>query len=153
MLRTTLQHNAKGALDLIQNVKAKSIKSSHYYEGYSDWLINKFIPSYNSGNSSIITTHCKCYDTLIGFCLLKHDSQEVKISNLSPLVDGVGITQSLLDGCEFVLDRDYDIYVPSQASDLLDKLQRIGFHHVEQCVSTDGTFQHKLTKPRNISWL
>lgn len=152
MLKLNIQHNAEMALELINGVSHSSIKSHHYYHGYREWFINKFSPAYREGKASILTTHCKTYNTLLGFCLLKHD-EEVKISNLSPLVDGVGITQSLLDSCEFVLDKDYDIYIPDQASDLISKVKVLGFHHVEVGLSKDLTQQHKFSKPKNISWI
>ncbi len=152
MLKTHIVHNHPHALQLIEQVRTRSIKSSHYYPEYNQWFKHKFTPNYFQDKASIITIHCKTYDTLLGFCLLKH-AGEVKISNLSPLVDGVGVTQCLLDGCEFVLDQDYDIYIPDQALALIQKVKALGFHHVEVGLSNDLTRQHKFTKPRNISWI
>lgn len=152
MLKVHIEHNRPDALQLIERVNNSSIKSSHYYPDYDQWFKHKFIPNHLQGKASIITTHCKTYDTLLGFCLLKHDG-EVKISNLSPLVDGVGVTQCLLDGCEFVFNQDYDIYIPEQALALIEKVKVLGFHHVEMGLSNDQTKQHKFTKPRNISWI
>lgn len=153
MLKVTMQHNAPNALGLIEQVHIASIKSSHYYSGYAKWFADKFVPSYSAGGSSILSAHCKEYNTLIGFCLLKHEPDEVKISNLSPLINGVGVAQCLLEGCDLILAKDYDIHVPAQATALLNKLENLGFDKVSSCLSSDGTVQYKLSKARNISWI
>lgn len=153
MLKTKIEHNHDDALNNINLINNKSIKSSEYYKGYNTWFNEKFIPSYINKESSIVTIHCKTYNTMLGFALLKHDLSECKISNLSPLVDGVGITQALLDSCEFILDKDYDIYIPDQAIDLISKVKNLGFHHINMNISNDNTKQHKFSKPKNISWI
>lgn len=153
MLKTSIKHNTCNILADITSVKLSSVKSNDYYKGYKQWFNGKFVPSYNQNESSIIGAYCKTYDTLLGFALLKHDGKESKISNLSPLVDGVGITQCLLDACEFYFENDYDIYIPNVANDLIKKVDKLGFHHVLQNQSLDGTIQHKFIKPRNISWI
>lgn len=152
MLKVSIQHNREGVLEEIKQVNLKSIKSNDFYSEYPTWFNNKFIPSYELGLSSIMSVHCKTYGTLLGFSLLKHN-EETKISNLSPMVDGVGITQALMDGIEFFFSKDYDIYIPNQAQDLIAKVKHLGFHHVEENLSKDLTQQHKFTKPKNISWI
>lgn len=152
MLKTTILHNATGVLDELSGVKRSAVKSSHYYAGYNRWFEDTFKPAFIQGQSSVVSCYCKTYQTLIGFALLKHN-EEVKISNLSPLVDGVGITQTLLDACDFIFCKDYDIYVPEGAVDLAAKLKALGFHYVDTNLSKDLTNQLKFTKPRNISWI
>lgn len=127
MLKIKIEHNHPNSLSLINDVNKKSIKSSEYYKGYNTWYTDKFIPSY-----------------------LKNES---KISNLSPLIDGVGITQALLDSCEFIISNDYDIYIPDQAKNLIEKVKKLGFHHIDTNFSNDNTKQHKFSKPKNISWI
>lgn len=153
MLKTKIEHNHPDSLNLINQINNKSIKSSEYYQGYNQWFRDKFTPSFINGDSSIVTVHCKMYNTMLGFALLKHDSNECKISNLSPLVDGVGITQALLDSVEFIIPNDYDIYIPEQAIDLISKVKNLGFHHINMNLSNDNTKQHKFSKPKNISWI
>lgn len=153
MLKIKIEHNHPNSLSLINDVNKKSIKSSEYYKGYNTWYTDKFIPSYLKNESSIITTYCKTYKTMIGFALVKHDLNESKISNLSPLIDGVGITQALLDSCEFIISNDYDIYIPDQAKNLIEKVKKLGFHHIDTNFSNDNTKQHKFSKPKNISWI
>lgn len=150
MLKLAVKTNVENAVSLIGR---KDVKSAHYYSAYADWLDNRFIPSYHNGESTIVTAHCKTYDTVVGFALLKHNSEEVKISNLSPLVDGVGVSQALLDSVDFVLNSDYDIYIPVGADRLIRKVKQLGFHHVEEGISGDGCVQHHFTKPRNITWI
>ena len=142
MLKVSIQHNREGVLEEIKQVNLKSIKSNDFYSEYPTWFNNKFIPSYELGLSSIMSVHCKTYGTLLGFSLLKHN-EETKISNLSPMVDGI----------EFFFSKDYDIYIPNQAQDLIAKVKHLGFHHVEENLSKDLTQQHKFTKPKNISWI
>lgn len=74
-------------------------------------------------------------------------------SKVVAVFDGVGITQCLLDACEFYFENDYDIYIPNVANDLIKKVDKLGFHHILQNQSLDGTIQHKFIKPRNISWI
>lgn len=152
MLKTTILHNATGVLDELSLVKRNAVKSSHYYAGYNRWFEDTFKPAYDRGQTSVLTCYCKTYQTLIGFALLKHH-EEIKISNLSPLVDGVGVTQALLDASDFIFCKDYDIYVPDGANDLIAKLKGLGFHYDGVSLSKDLTSQLKFSKPRNISWL
>lgn len=152
MLKINIQHNHEDALNFICGVNNQSVKSNHFYNGYIDWFRNTFMMQFKEGKASIITAHCKTYNTLIGFGLIKHDT-ETKISNLSPLVDGVGVTQCLLDSCDFILTKDYDIFIPEQAIELIQKVKTLGFHFVEENLSNDLTKQLKFSKPRNITWI
>lgn len=153
MLKTTVYINSSNSLEIIQ--RNLDVISSRYYTGYKEWLKNKFIPSYKNGNSSIITAHDKTYNTLVGFALLKHNEEENKLCNLSPLLDGVGVTQLLLESVDFVLPNDYYIDVPvnDKANKLTDKLVSNGYESIEQNYSKDNTLQTRLYRPRNIQWI
>lgn len=152
MLKVVIEHNRDGILDMVLGVHKSSIISANLYSGYNEWFNAKFVPSFKIGASSIISVHDKKHGTLLGFSLVKH-SDEFKISNLSPLVDGVGMSQCLLDGVEFFMDKDYDIYIPEQAEALISRVKALGFHYVGSDLSKDLTKQHRFTKPRNISWI
>lgn len=152
MLKLILRNDSENAVNLISNVNG-TVKSEHYYSGYSDWLRHKFIPSYQRGDSSILTAHCKTYNTLLGFALLKHDTEEFKISNLSPLVDGIGITQALLEGSDFTLTGDYKINIPLEAVNLIKRVKELKFELLEQSYSNDQTKQLTFIKARNLQWI
>lgn len=153
MLRTSIYVNSSNAIEIIKN--QSNVISAKYYKGYHEWLNNKFIPNYEKGNCSIITAHDKTYKTLVGFALVKHDEEENKLCNLSPLLDGVGITQLLLETVDFVLPNDYYVDVPinQQADRLSEKLIKNGYENVLQNLSKDNTMQNRLYKPRNIKWV
>lgn len=153
MLRTSIYVNSSNSIEIIKN--QSNVISAKYYKGYHEWLNNKFIPNYEKGNCSIITAHDKTYKTLVGFALVKHDEEENKLCNLSPLLDGVGITQLLLESVDFVLPNDYYVDVPinQQADRLSEKLIKNGYENVLQNLSKDNTMQNRLYKPRNIKWV
>lgn len=153
MLRTSIYVNSSNAIEIIKN--QSNVISAKYYKGYHEWLNKKFIPNYEKGNCSIITAHDKTYKTLVGFALVKHDEEENKLCNLSPLLDGVGITQLLLESVDFVLPNDYYVDVPinQQADKLSEKLIKNGYENVLQNLSKDNTMQNRLYKPRNIKWV
>lgn len=153
MLKTSIYINSDNAIDIIKN--QSNVISSKYYKGYHNWLYNKFIPNYEKGECSIITAHDKTYKTLVGFALIKHNKEENKLCNLSPLLDGVGITQLLLETTDFILPDDYYIDVPVnlQANRLTKKLIENGYENVLQNLSKDNTIQNRLYKPRNIKWV
>lgn len=152
MLRLCLRNDLPDAGKLIQGTHG-IVKSAHYYRDYNKWLVNKFIPSWESGNSTILTAHCKVYNGLVGFALLKHDKEEVKISNLSPLIDGVGVTQALLDAADFTLDKDYSINIPMDATALIDRVKQLKFELLGKTCSKDQTEQLTFIKQRNLKWL
>ncbi len=153
MLKTSIYVNSHNAVDVIKN--QSNVISAKYYKGYHDWLNKKFIPNYEKGLCSIITAHDKTYKTLVGFALLKHNSEENKLCNLSPLLDGVGITQLLLESVDFVLPNDYYVDVPIniQANKLSDKLLKNGYESIHVNLSSDSTLQNRLYKPRYIQWI
>ena len=96
----------------------------------------------------------KRYGTLLGFALLKV-GDENKVCNLSPLVDGVGMTQALLDSALLYFSKDFSIDVPliSGTIKLHSKLKELGFEVVSSGYSNDRTEQMTYMKDRNIGWI
>lgn len=153
MLKLTLKNEDLSAIDDIVRLSGKSIKSKVFYPGFDTWLHTKFLPGLGH-DRDIVTCRDKRYDTLIGFALLKR-GEENKLCNLSPLIDGVGITQVLLDTCHFYFDQDYTIDVPllEETRKLHDKLNQLGFELLQQNTSQDLTIQKTYIKAKNIGWI
>lgn len=140
-------------IDQIIKLPSLSIKSKGFYTGFESWLQSKFIPGIGF-DRDIISCRDKKYDTLIGFTLIKY-GDENKICNLSPMIDGVGITQALLDACHFYFDKDYTIDVPllNETSKLHNKLHKLGFEIIEHNASSDNTSQLTYAKIKNLGWI
>jgi hypothetical protein len=153
MVKLNLRTEDMCAISHIQQLSSLAIKSKSFYSGFDTWLTAKFIPGLGI-DREIISCRDKKYDTLIGFTLLKVGSEN-KICNLSPMVDGVGITQALLDTCHFYFDKDYIIDVPllNETSRLHSKLQELGFEIIESNVSVDNTSQLTYAKIKNLGWI
>lgn len=153
MIKINMRNEDNRVIDQIIQLPSLSIKSKGFYTGFETWLQTKFIPGIGF-DRDIISCRDKKYDTLIGFTLIKH-GKENKICNLSPMLDGVGITQALLDACHFYFDKDYIIDVPllNDTSKLHTKLQELGFEIIESNMSQDKIAQVTYGKIRNISWL
>ena len=64
------------------------------------------MPSYRLGGRDVISVRDKRYNTLLGFAMVKI-GDENKICNLSPLIDGVGVTQALLDSALLYFSKDF----------------------------------------------
>lgn len=154
MLKISASNSDSEVLGQIESLTEHSIRSKLFYPGFGDWFSNTFKPGLESGDRSIISLRDKRYGTLLGFSLLK-TGQEEKICNLSPLVDGVGVTQALLDVSLFYFNKDFTIDVPLNAETqrLHQKLKTLGFDRLAQTMSVDRTEQITYVFPKNISWL
>lgn len=153
MLKLTLKNDDVSAIDDIVRLSSRSIKSKVFYPGFDTWLHTKFLPGLGT-DRDIVTCRDKRYDTIVGFALLKV-GQENKLCNLSPLIDGVGITQVLLDTCHFYFEKDYIIDVPllDETKRLHQKLNQLGFEVLQENISQDMTIQKTYIKARNIGWI
>lgn len=153
MIKLALRNNDVSAIDDIIRLSSKSIKSKVFYPGFDTWLHTKFIPGLDVSRD-IITCRDKRYDTMVGFALIKI-GEENKLCNLSPLIDGVGITQVLLDTCHFYFEDDYTIDVPllNETTRLHQKLNQLGFELLQQNTSQDLTIQKTYIKAKNIGWI
>lgn len=71
------------------------------------------------------------------------------------MVDGVGITQALLDSSHFYFEKDYIIDVPilDETVRLHEKLKQLGFEIYKYGISNDGTNQITYAKVKNIGWI
>lgn len=154
MLKISASNNDAEILGQIESLTEHAIRSKLFYPGFSDWFSNTFKPGLERGDRSIISLRDKRYGTLLGFSLLKN-GEENKICNLSPLVDGVGITQALLDVSLFYFSKDFIIDVPinPETVRLHEKLKALNFDRLSQSMSSDNTKQITYIFPRNISWL
>lgn len=154
MLRLDIRNRECGILDELSHLTTDQIKSRIYYPGYDDWFRNKFMAGYTNGQRDVISIRDKKYKTLVGFCLIKV-GVENKICNLSPLIDGVGITQTLIDSalCYFSSDFTIDVPLLPETNKLSDKLRHLGFEIISQNISEDAVIQQTFIKGRNISWL
>lgn len=154
MLKISASNSDHRILDEIEALSDRALKSRLFYPGFQDWFDNKFKPGLEDGTRTIISLRDKRYDTLLGFSLLKND-RESKICNLSPLIDGVGITQALLDVSLFYFSSDFTIDVPinSETARLHEKLKVLNFDRLTQSTSYDNIEQITYIFPRNISWL
>ena len=96
----------------------------------------------------------KRYGTLLGFALLKIGTEN-KICNLSPLVDGVGMTQAILDASLLYYNRDFTIDVPitPETIKLHSKLHSLGFEALHHGLSKDHVSQITYIKDRNLGWI
>lgn len=153
MLKTVIKNEQTNLISNIFLLPDRAIKSRNYYPGFNNWLENKFIPNVGI-DRDILSCHDKKYDTLLGFTLVKF-GKENKICNLSPLVDGVGITQVLLDTAHFYFNNDYVIDVPitNETTCLHSKLKQLGFEITSFNNSCDSTNQITYSKIKNIGWI
>ncbi len=154
MLKLTIRNKENDILDELKHLNRLQIKSKDYYPGYDLWFERRFMPSYLLGERDVISLRDRKYNTLLGFCLLKV-GDENKICNLSPLVDGVGITQALLDSSVHYFNTDYTIDVPllDGTVKLHQKLKRLGFEILSTGYSNDQTAQVTYIKPKNLTWI
>lgn len=155
MLKLSIREGSHLDIDEIHHLSTRAIKSKAFYQGFNQWFDQTFIPGINKGERTILSVRDKRYDTLTGFALLKHTQDEYKLCNLSPLLDGVGITQVLLDVSLFYFDKDFLIDVPIQleTKQLHSKLRTLGFEIINSNHSTDATSQLTYIKPVNVSWI
>lgn len=153
MLRTSIHNKDDSVIESILNNES-FIKSRNFYPGFDEWFRNRFMPEYQTGVRDIISVRCKKYQTLLGFSLIKY-GEESKICNLSPMVDGVGITQAMLDSALFYLEGEFTIDVPllSDTERLSDKLIHLGFDKLEVGLSNDNTMQQTYIKHLNLKWI
>lgn len=154
MLKLSLRNREENIIQELRQLRKPQIKSKDYYPGYDLWFENRFMPSYLVGERDVISLRDKKYNTLLGFCLLKV-GDENKICNLSPLVDGVGITQTLLDSTVHYFNKDYTIDVPllNDTVKLHQKLKQLGFEILSSGFSNDRTAQITYIKPKNLTWI
>ena len=110
LIKLSIVNRENDILDELMHLNNRQVKSRVYYPGFSYWFDQVFIPSYNVGDRDVITVRDKRYGTLLGFALLKVGA-ETKRCNLSPLVDGVGMTQTILDSALLYYNRDFTIDV------------------------------------------
>ena len=153
MLKTTIRNRDDQVIESILNNES-FIKSRNFYPGFDGWFRNRFMPEYENGTRDIISVRCKTYKTLLGFSLIKY-GDEAKICNLSPMVDGIGITQAMLDSSLFYLDGEFTIDVPliNDTERLNDKLIHLGFDKVMVGLSNDNTLQQTFVKHANLKWI
>lgn len=154
MLKLTVRNKEANILDELNHLNSRQIKSKVFYPGYITWFNNIFVPDYLDGGRDIISVRDKRYGTLVGFVLLKTNSEN-KICNLSPLVDGVGLTQALLDSALQYFSKDFNIEVPlnDETIRLHSKLNQLGFEIKKHTLSKDNVPQITYIKPMNISWI
>lgn len=154
MLKISASNDDAEIYSQIESLSETAIRSRLFYPGFGEWFTNTFKPGLETGERSIISLRDKRYGTLLGFTLLK-EGYENKICNLSPLVDGVGITQTLLDVSLFYFSKDFTIDVPinTETNRLHQKLNTLGFERLTETVSQDQTPQITYIYPRNISWI
>lgn len=154
MIKLSIVNREDNILDELIHLNQQQVKSRVYYPGFSYWFDQVFIPSYNVGDRDVITVRDKRYGTLLGFALLKVGAEN-KICNLSPLVDGVGMTQAILDSALLYYNRDFTIDVPitSETIKLHSKLHSLGFEVLHHGLSKDHVSQITYIKDRNLGWI
>ena len=154
MIKLSIVNREDNILDELIHLNQQQVKSRVYYPGFSYWFDQVFIPSYNVGDRDVITVRDKRYGTLLGFALLKVGAEN-KICNLSPLVDGVGMTQAILDSALLYYNRDFTIDVPitSETIKLHSKLHSLGFEALHHGLSKDHVSQITYIKDRNLGWI
>lgn len=155
MLKLDIREGSLLDIVEINRLSSVTIKSKSFYKGFNQWFNETFTPGLGSGERSVLSVRDKRYGTLVGFSLLKRSHDEYKLCNLSPLLDGVGITQVLLDASLFYFDKDFTIDVPlnPETQALHSKLKHLGFESLNYNQSTDATLQQTYIKPVNLSWL
>ena len=154
MIKLSIVNREDNILDELIHLNQQQVKSRVYYPGFSYWFDQVFIPSYNVGDRDVITVRDKRYGTLLGFALLKVGAEN-KICNLSPLVDGVGMTQTILDSALLYYNRDFTIDVPitPETIKLHSKLHSLGFETLHHGLSKDHVSQITYIKDRNLGWI
>ena len=154
MIKLSIVNREKDILDELIHLNKQPVKSRVYYPGFGLWFNNVFAPSYLDGGRDVITVRDKRYGTLLGFALLKIGTEN-KICNLSPLVDGVGMTQAILDSALLYYNRDFTIDVPitSETIKLHSKLHSLGFEALHHGLSKDHVSQITYIKDRNLGWI
>lgn len=154
MIKLSIVNRENDILDELIHLNQQQVKSRVYYPGFKTWFDNVFTPSYLQGDRDVISVRDKRYGTLLGFALLKVGNEN-KICNLSPLVDGVGMTQAILDASLLYYNKDFTIDVPitPETVKLHDKLNTLGFERIEQTLSKDHVNQITYIKDRNIGWI
>lgn len=154
MIKLDIRNQESNILDELLHLTKNQVKSRIYYPGFDEWFKLRFMPSYLLGERDVVSLRDKRYGTLVGFCLLSTGTEK-KICNLSPLIDGVGLTQALLDSCCLYFKDDFIIDVPlnQETSKLHDKLQYLGFNEYNDAPSQDGVSQITYIKSSNISWI
>ena len=154
MIKLSIVNREKDILDELIHLNKQQVKSRVYYPGFGLWFNNVFAPSYLDGGRDVITVRDKRYGTLLGFALLKIGTEN-KICNLSPLVDGVGMTQAILDSALLYYNRDFTIDVPitSETIKLHSKLHSLGFEALHHGLSKDHVSQITYIKDRNLGWI
>lgn len=154
MLKLSISNNDKYIAEEITQLTKSQVKSRIYYPGFDLWLASRFMPGLRTGERDVISIRDKRYETLVGFCLLKR-GDENKICNLSPLLDGVGMTQALLDSALLYFNKDFTIDVPirDETFKLHRKLNELGFEILTHGLSNDLSPQITYVKPRNLGWI
>ena len=154
LIKLSIVNRENDILDELMHLNNRQVKSRVYYPGFSYWFDQVFIPSYNVGDRDVITVRDKRYGTLLGFALLKVGAEN-KICNLSPLVDGVGMTQAILDSALLYYNRDFTIDVPitPETIKLHSKLHSLGFEALHHGLSKDHVSQITYIKDRNLGWI
>ncbi len=154
MIKLSIVNREDNILDELIHLNQQQVKSRVYYPGFSYWFDQVFIPSYNVGDRDVITVRDKRYGTLLGFALLKVGTEN-KICNLSPLVDGVGMTQAILDASLLYYSKDFTIDVPitPETVKLHSKLNTLGFETLHHGLSKDHVSQITYIKDRNLGWI
>ena len=154
MIKLSIVNRENDILDELMHLNKQQVKSRVYYPGFGIWFNDVFTPSYINGDRDVITVRDKRYGTLLGFALLKVGAEN-KICNLSPLVDGVGMTQAILDSALLYYNRDFTIDVPitSETIKLHSKLHSLGFEALHHGLSKDHVSQITYIKDRNLGWI
>ena len=154
MIKLSIVNRENNILDELIHLNQQQVKSRVYYPGFGTWFNDVFTPSYLQGDRDVISVRDKRYGTLLGFALLKV-GDENKICNLSPLVDGVGMTQAILDASLLYYNKDFTIDVPitTETVKLHDKLNTLGFEVLGHGLSKDHVSQITHIKDRNLSWI
>ena len=154
MIKLSIVNRENDILDELMHLNKQQVKSRVYYPGFGIWFNDVFTPSYINGDRDVITVRDKRYGTLLGFALLKI-GDENKICNLSPLVDGVGMTQAILDASLLYYSKDFTIDVPitPETIKLHSKLHSLGFEALHHGLSKDHVSQITYIKDRNLGWI
>lgn len=154
MIKLSIVNRENDILDELIHLNQQQVKSRVINPGFGSWFDNVFAPSYLQGDRDVISVRDKRYGTLLGFALLKVGNEN-KICNLSPLVDGVGMTQAILDASLLYYSKDFTIDVPitPETIKLHSKLNTLGFEVLEHGLSKDHVSQITYIKDRNLGWI